>query len=283
MEYPIEFFQNININIMLEILSYPFFQKALIIGVFSGIIAGIIGTFIVIKKISFISGSIAHASFGGLGIAYFLGVNPVIGAMVFAVLSSLGIGVVSKKSKTHEDTIIGAMWSLGMAIGIVFIFLTPGYAGDLFSYLFGNILLTTSGDLYLVFALDVLVVLSVVVFYKWFVAIIFDEEFAEVTNVKVLPLYLFLLSLIAISVVVLIKVVGIILVIALLTLPAATAQLFSKKFIGIMTWAVIISIISTVSGIFVSYYLNLPSGPIIIFIVALVYVVSLAVKSKFIR
>ncbi|MBU1177977.1 metal ABC transporter permease [Patescibacteria group bacterium] len=260
---------------MLEILSYNFFQNALLIGLLASIAAGIVGSLIVLKKISFISGAVAHASFGGLGIAYFFGFNPILGATIFSVLSALGIGIVSKKSKSNEDALIGAMWAVGMSVGLIFVFLTPGYISDLFSYLFGNILLTTTGDIWLVATLDVIVLVSIVVFFRRFLAIIFDEEFCQVTNVKVLPIYLFLLSLIALTVVVLIKVVGIILVIALLTLPAATAQLLSKSLKGIIIWSVIISGFSTVAGLFLSYYLNWPTGPVIILLAALVYLAAL--------
>jgi len=133
----------------MDILTYNFFQNALIIGILASIACGIIGPFVVAKRISFLGGSIAHSSFGGIGMAYFLGFNPLIGAVIFSILSALGIGAVSKKFKNKEDTIIGAMWSLGMAIGLVFIYLTPGYSADLFSYLFGNILMTSSVDIIL--------------------------------------------------------------------------------------------------------------------------------------
>lgn len=259
---------------MFEILGYTFFQNALIVGLLASVAAGIIGSLIVIKKISFISGSIAHASFGGLGIAYFYGINPILGAAVFSVLSALGIGWVSKKSKTHEDALIGALWAVGMAIGLVFIFLAPGYAGDLFSYLFGNILLTTTQDIFLIIALDAIVLLSVALFFRYFLAIIFDEDFCEVTNVPVLFYYLFLMALIALTVVVLIRVVGIILVIALLTLPAASAKMMSRSLKGIILLSILLSAFSTVAGIFLSYYLNLPTGPVIIFIAAVIYFIT---------
>ncbi|MFH1427870.1 MAG: metal ABC transporter permease [Patescibacteria group bacterium] len=263
----------------MEILTYNYFQNALIVGVLASIAAGVVGSLIVLKKISFISGSIAHASFGGLGIAYFLGINPVIGAMVFSVLSALGIGIIGKKVSKNEDAVIGAVWAIGMAIGLIFIYLTPGYVSNLFSYLFGNILLTTGQDILLIIILDIIILLSIAVFFRWFIAIIFDEEFCKVTNVKVFPIYLFLLSLIALTVVVLIKVVGIILVIALLTLPAATANLLSKTLKGIMCWAVILSCFSTIAGIFLSYYLNWPTGPVIIFLAAFIYLVVILLKS----
>lgn len=261
---------------MFEILQYSFFQNALIIGLLSGIACGIIGTFIVVKKISFVSGSIAHASFGGIGIAYFLGLNPVLGALVFSIISALGIGIITKKNKSQEDASIGAMWAIGMAIGLVFIYLTPGYAADLMSYLFGNILLSTKSDLLYMVLLNGFIIVSVGILFKWFVAIIFDEEFALITNIKVFPLYLFLLILIALSVVVLIRSVGVILVIALLTLPASSAQLLSKQFKHIIYIAVTLAIFSNLLGIILSYYLNMPSGPVIIFTAAAVYLIILS-------
>jgi zinc transport system permease protein len=257
---------------MIEILSYSFFQNALLIGLLSGIACGIIGSFVVVKKISFISGSIAHASFGGIGIAYFLGFNPVLGALLFSILSALSIGVISYKNKSQEDASIGAIWAIGMAIGLVFIYLTPGYAADLMSYLFGNILLSTQSDLFYVFILDIFIIISVGILFKWLMAIIFDEEFSRVTNIPVFSLYLFLLVLVAMSVVVLIRSVGVILVIALLTLPASTAQLLSRRFKNIIYIATILAVFSNIFGIFLSYYLNLPTGPVIIFIAAILYI-----------
>ncbi|MFH1426360.1 MAG: metal ABC transporter permease [Candidatus Kerfeldbacteria bacterium] len=264
----------------MDILTYQFFQNALIVGLLASVAAGIIGSLVVIKKISFISGSIAHASFGGLGIAYFLGLHPIIGAAVFSVLSALGIGWVSKKSKTHEDALIGALWAVGMAVGLIFIFLTPGYAGDLFSYLFGNILLTTQQDILLIAGLDIIVLISVALFFRYFLAIIFDEDFCEVTNIRVLAYYLFLMALIALTVVVMIKVVGIILVIALLTLPAATARMLSKSMRGIILLAVLFSSFATIAGIFASYYLNWPTGPVIIFIAAALYFIGFLIHIR---
>lgn len=264
---------------MLEILQYEFFRNALIIGLLSGVACGIIGSFIVIKKISFVSGSIAHASFGGIGIAYFFGFNPVLGALIFSIISALGIGFINKKNKSQEDASIGAIWSIGMAIGLIFIYFTPGYASDLMSYLFGNILLSTNSDLIYIAILNVLIVLSVYFLFKWLVAIIFDEEFALITNIKVFPLYLFLLVLIALSVVVLIRSVGVILVIALLTLPASSAQLLSKKFKNIIFIAIVLAVFSNLTGILLSYYLNLPSGPVVIFTAAVIYIfISISMK-----
>lgn len=264
---------------MLELFQYSFFSNALLIGILSGIACGIIGSFIVIKRISFISGSIAHASFGGIGLAYFLGFNPFLGAIIFSVLSALGIGLVNKKNKTQEDASIGAIWAIGMAIGLIFIYFTPGYAADLFTYLFGNILLSTAQDLWHVILLDLFIVSSVAYLFKWLVATIFDEEFATVTNIPVFPLYLFFLVLVALSVVILIKSVGVILVIALLTLPASSAQLLSKNFKHIIGWAIILAMLENLLGIILSYYLNIPTGPLIVLIAAAIYLLLLGLKN----
>ena len=257
---------------MSDILQYDFFRNALLIGVLSGIACGIMGSFIVMRRISFISGSIAHASFGGIGIAYFLGLSPVLGALLFSIISATGIGLVNRQNKTNEDASIGAIWAIGMATGLIFIHLTPGYAADLMSYLFGNILLSGKIDLIYMLILNGFIILSVIFLFKWLVAIIFDEEFAEITGVKVFPLYLFLLILIALSVVVLIRSVGVVLVIALLTLPASAARLLSKRFKNIIFIAIALAVFSNAFGIILSYYMNLPSGPIIVFTAAILYV-----------
>lgn len=264
--------------IMLDILQYNFFINALLLGLLSGIACGIVGSFVVVKKISAISGSIAHASFGGIGIAYFFSFNPLLGALLFAIVSAVTIGLVSYRNKKQEDASIGAIWAIGMAIGLIFIYLSPGYAADLMTYLFGNILLSGGQDLIYMLALNVIIIFSVVLLFRWLVAIIFDEEFALITNIKVLPLYLFLLILIALSVVLLIRSVGVILVIALLTLPALSAQMLSRRFINIIFISVLLAVFANLVGIFLSYYLNLPSGPTIVLLAALIYLAILSKK-----
>jgi zinc transport system permease protein len=256
---------------MLEILQYSFFNNALIIGILSGVVCGIVGSFVVIKKISFISGSIAHASFGGIGLAYFFGFSPVLGAILFSVISALGISFINKKNKNQEDASIGAIWAIGMAVGLIFIYFTPGYSSDLMTYLFGNILLSTSSDLWYILILNIFVIFSVAFLFKWLLVTIFDEEFAIVTNIPVFPIYSFFLVLVALSVVVLIRSVGVILVIALLTLPASSSQLLTKKFKYIIVWSIVLAVFANVSGIILSYYLNVPSGPIIVLLAALIY------------
>lgn len=257
---------------VLGILQYQFFQNAIIVAVLASVAAGIIGTYIVIKRMSLISGSIAHTAFGGLGISYYLGLNPLMGAAFFSLLASTGVAFFRKRAANRMDTLLSAIWATGMAVGLVFIFLTPGYATDLFTYLFGNILLVSSFDLMLITALDLVIVVMVLLLYNSFLAVVFDEEYAEVRNVPVSALYFVLFGLVALTVVMMIKVVGIILMIALLTMPAATAQLFNRTVKGIMFLASIITLFSTLTGLFLSYLLNFPTGPVIVLITAFVYV-----------
>ncbi len=263
---------------MIEAFSYEFFRNALLVGLLASIACGIIGTYVVLRRISFISGSIAHSAFGGIGLGYYLGINPLFGAVVFALASALGIGIISRKQR--QDTAIGAIWALGMSIGILFIYLTPGYAADLFTYLFGNILMTSQSDLILILFLDLLIVFTVALFYRAFLAVTFDEEYAELLNLPVLFINLVFLSLIAFTVVILVRVVGIILVIALLTLPAATAELFSSDLKRMMLFASLIGMLSTAAGILLSYLLNLPSGPLIVFATAFLYLLSFSFKKQ---
>ncbi|GAI39454.1 unnamed protein product, partial [marine sediment metagenome] len=177
----------------------------------------------------FISGGVSHCSFGGIGLGYYLGINPVLGALFFTVASALGMGVMTRRTKLPEDTAIGVLWVMGMALGIILVGLTPGYPPDLFSYLFGSILLVPSFDLFMMLILDIVIISVVFLLYKEFLALSFDEEFGTVAGIPTERLYLTLLCLIALTVVVLIRVVGIILIIALLTIPAAMARQFTHS------------------------------------------------------
>jgi zinc transport system permease protein len=263
-----------------SILSLPFFQNALLIGVLASIACGIIGSYVVVKKISFISGSIAHSAFGGIGLSYFFGLNPLLGATAFGLGAAMLMGSIRYKFKQQEDTLIGAIWALGMAIGILFIHYSAGYASDLFGYLFGNILLASRTECLLILLLDVVILGSVFLFYHALQAITFDEEYAKVINLPVFALYLFLLALIAITVVILIRVVGVILVIALLTLPAAAARNFTMNMKSLQFLAVIFGILSTTTGLFIAYFLDVPSGPVIIILSTAIYLISF-LKFKF--
>ena len=260
-----------------DILTYPFFMNALLISLLGSLAAGIVGTYIVVKRISYISGSIAHTAFGGLGIAYFAGINPLLGATGFSILSAILISVARAKERKRFDILLSAMWSVGMAIGLLFIFMTEGYASDLFTYLFGNILLTSTTDVWLVTALCAVLLTITILFFNSFRAVLFDEEFCITRNLPVFWTYLTLFLAIALSIVMLIRVVGIILCIALLTLPPATALLFNKTIRGTMIWAVIFSMIATVTGLFIGYAIDFPPGTIIILISAALYIALLGI------
>ena len=251
---------------MLEVLQYEFMQNALIAGLLAAVACGIVGVYIVVKKVVFISGGIAHASFGGIGLGYFLGINPVLGAMFFTLVSALSIGLVTRRTRLPEDTAIGILWSMGMALGIIFVGLAPGYAPDLFSYLFGNILTVPTFDLMLMLILDAVIITVVLLLYKEFLFLSFDEEFSTVAGVPTERLYLLLLCLVALTVVVLIRVVGIILVIALLTIPAALARQFTHSLKKMMLLAILAGAVFTFSGLWLSYLLDLASGATIILV-----------------
>jgi len=249
---------------MLEALQYEFMRNALIAGLLAAVACGIVGVYVVVKRIVFISGGIAHASFGGIGLGYLIGISPVLGAMFFALASALGMGLVTRRTRLPEDTAIGILWAVGMALGIVFIGLSPGYAPDLFSYLFGNILTVPFSDLILMLILDAVIVGIVVALYKEFLALSFDEEFGTVVGVPIEALYLLLLCMIALTVVVLIRVVGIILVIALLTIPAALAKQFTYDLRKMMLLAILFGAIFTFGGLWLSFELDIASGATII-------------------
>ena len=263
---------------MLEVLQYEFMRNALIAGLLAAIACGIVGVYVVVKRVVFISGGIAHASFGGIGLGYFLGINPVLGAMFFTIAAALGMGLVTKRTRLPEDTAIGILWAMGIAIGIIFISLTPGYAPDLFSYLFGNILTVPTFDLMLMLILDAVIIILVLLFYKEFLLLSFDEEFSTIVGVPTERLYLLLLCLIALTVVVLIRVVGIILVIALLTIPAALARQFTHNLKKMMLLSVLAGAVFTFSGLWLSYLLDLASGATIILVGGIFLFISFGVS-----
>lgn len=249
-------------------------RNAVFAALLASIACGIIGSFVVTKRLVFVSGGISHSVFGGIGLGFFLGINPMITLIPFALLCALGIGWIHKKTKLPADTAIGIFWAFGMALGIFFINLTPGYVPDLFSYLFGNILTVPTFDLLVIAALDLIIGIVVFLFYKEFLAISFDEEYAEVSGIPVNALYMVLLCLIALTVVVLIRIVGVILVIALLTIPAAIAKTYIRSFAGLILAAVVIGTVLTISGLWASYYLNFASGATIILLACAAFTVS---------
>ena len=263
---------------MIEALQFGFMRNALIAGVLVSIACGIIGTFVVIKRIVFVSGGIAHAAYGGIGLAYYLDVNPVWGAIAFSVVAALTMGAAQRKTRQRADTLIGVMWAIGMALGIIFVDLTRSYKVDLMSYLFGSILAVPGSDLWIMLALDLVIVALVVSFYKELLAVSFDETFATVENVPVDSIYMILLCMIALTVVMMMRVVGLIMVIALLTIPAAISAQFVKNLKKMMVLASILGVGFTTSGLWLSYRLNLTSGATIIMVSGMAYLLSLAVK-----
>lgn len=248
-------------------------RNALLAGVLASITCGVLGPYIVARRIVFISGGISHASFGGVGLGYLLGINPVWGAFFFAVLAALGIGAASRYSK-REDAAIGIIWAGGMALGVLFIGLGRGYASDLFSYLFGNILTVPTSELVLIFLLSSFTVLTILALHKEFQALTFDEEYAQVLGLPVQALYFTLLGLIGLAVVILIRVVGIILVIALLTLPATISLQYAENLRGAMLLSTVLGVIFTMGGLWLSYFLDLPSGATIILLSLAGYLLS---------
>ncbi len=254
---------------------YPFLQHALIGGLLASIGCGIIGSYVVVKRIGFMAGGISHSVLGGMGIAFFIGVSPLGGALVAAVVAALLIGWVRLAWHEQEDTLIGALWAVGMAIGILFISKTPGYSMSLMSYLFGNILMVDMTDIWMMAAIDLLILVTVSLCYQQFLAVSFDEEFARLRGVPVSFFYLLLLCMVAVTVVLLIQVVGLILVIALLTLPAAIAGHYVRSLGKMMLLATLLGALFTVLGLLISYTPDLPAGATIILVAGVTYMISL--------
>jgi zinc transport system permease protein len=273
---------------LIDLLQHTFLQYALLTGVLAGVACGVIGSFVVVRRITYIAGGISHTVLGGMGAALYLrtigwsGAEPIYGAVFAALVAALVIGVVSLRAREREDTVIGAIWAVGMAVGILFISQTPGYNTDLMSYLFGNILMVSSQELWLLAGLDALVVVTALTFYHQFLAVCFDDEFAKLRGLWVEAYYLLLLCLTALTVVVLVTVVGIVMVIALLTLPTAIAGFFSRTLAHMMVISSVLCMVLTVGGLALSYGPDLPTGATTILLAALAYLVVL-VGSRLVR
>ncbi len=268
---------------ILQLLSYDFFRNALLAALLSSITCGIIGSYIVARRMVFISGGITHASFGGIGIGYFLGMNPIVGAVIFSLLSAFGIRLASQRTDIREDSAIGILWSLGMALGIIFIFLTPGYAPNLMNYLFGSVLTVSDTDLWMMLALTILTIAFFSIFYHTILFISFDEEYARSHKAPVELFNYILLALVALAIVLHIRVAGIILVISYLTIPQTTANIFYSDLRRIIFLSIAISLLGSIAGLLISYYLNLPSGATIIFVFVLCFALAKAVRSVMIK
>ena len=254
--------------------SQAFLQNALLGGILASIGCGLTGSFVVVNRIGYMAGGIAHSVLGGMGVAYYLGFDPFIGALIAALLAALIIGVIKLKWQQQEDTSIGAIWAVGMAIGIIFISKSEAYNSNLMSFLFGNILLISDQQLLIMLILDIITIAFIGIFYKQLVAVSFDIEFAMVRGINVNVFYLLLLCLVAITVVLLIQVVGLILVIALLTLPAAIAKQYVQSLGYMMLLASILGVLFTSTGLFVAYEPDLPAGATIILVAGIAYLLS---------
>ena len=256
-----------------DILQYNYLSNALMACVLSGITCGIIGTYIVARRMVFLCGGITHASFGGLGIAFYFGANPILGATVFAILSALGIEWSNTRSKIRPDSAIGMVWGIGMAIGAFFIALRPGYtSGDMANFLFGSILTVTNGDIIALAVLSVALVVGAILWHRPIMFTAFDRNFAEASGVPVKFINYAMAVITALTIVLSIRTMGIVLLISLLTMPVVTANLLFKNYKQIAPMAVAIAIIGGVLGIALSYHAEVPSGPAIIFVLTMLFV-----------
>ena len=256
---------------MLELLNYTFFQHALLGSLFASIACGIIGTYIVTRRLVFISGGITHASFGGIGIGLYIGISPLLSAAIFSVLSAFGVEWLSKRKDMREDSAIAVFWTFGMAIGIIFSFLSPGFAPDLSAFLFGNILTITLTDIWMLVGLSVLLIAFFSCFLNPIIYIAFDREYARSQRIPVVLFEYVLMMFIALTIVACLRMIGIVLVISLLTLPQMTANLFTHSFKRIIWLSIGIGYLGCLGGLFLSYQLQVPSGAAIIFFSILVY------------
>lgn len=265
-------------NELFELFQYNFFLNAVWAAILASISCGIIGSYIVARRIVFISGGITHASFGGIGLAWYLGLNPVFGAAVFGVLSALGIEWISKKTDVRQDSVIGILWALGMALGIIFIYMTPGYAPNLMSFLFGNILTVGALDLYLLLGLCLFTIAVFFFLLRPVLFVAFDEEFARTQKAPVQFLNYLMISLVALAIVLNIRVVGIILVISFLTIPQTIANMFTSDFKKMILGSIAFGILGSFIGLLVSYRINAPSGATIIFSFVILFIVAKIVQ-----
>lgn len=269
-----------------DVVRFKFLYYALLAGLLASVACGIIGSYVTVRKISAIAGAIAHSVLGGMGAALYLNhemgfswITPFHGAVAASLVSALVIGILTMYGKQREDTILGAIWAVGMAVGLFFIHKTSGYTEDLMSYLFGNILMVRKNDLILLIILDLAIICITGLYYNRVLAICFDEEFSRLRGVKTSFFYMLLLCLTALTIVMLVQIVGIVMVIALLTLPAATASHIAKRMGHMMVWSVGLSAVFTTGGLVISYKPNLPAGATIILFAGSVYFIILIVST----
>ncbi|MCF8035424.1 MAG: metal ABC transporter permease [Desulfobacteraceae bacterium] len=262
---------------MIEALQFEFMRNALFAGLFASLICGVIGTFVVVNRLVFLTGGIAHAAYGGIGTALFFGIPYIFGTLGFSLGAALIMTAVTMRTPERSDTFIGVLWAVGMAIGIILIDLSPGYNVDLMSYLFGSILAVPAGDVWWMTAMGAVTLAVTIYFYRDMIAISYDVEFARLRGVPVNLLYFLFMALVAVSIVFIIRVVGLILVIALLSIPPYIAEKYAKSLGAMMVIAVILSAVFNITGLWVAYMLDLTSGASIILVAAAGFFISLAI------
>lgn len=268
----------------MSILEYTFFQHALIGSLLASIACGMVGTYIVTRRLVFISGGLTHASFGGIGLGLYTGIPPILSAAIFAILSAFGVEWLSKRSDMREDSAIAVFWTLGMAIGVIFTFLSPGFAPDLSAYLFGNILTITASDLWLLGGVSLLLSLFFTLFIRPITAVAFDAEFARSQGLPTTAIEYTIMLFVSLTIVACLRMVGIVLVISLLTIPQMTANLFTHRFSRIILLSMGIGFASCLGGLLLSFYLSVPSGACIIFFSIMIYTVcKIAVSLRSIK
>ena len=260
---------------MIEVLQFEFMRNALYAGILTSIICGIIGTLIVVNRLVFLAGGIAHSAYGGIGLAFFFGLPYMVGAIGFSFVVAMIMAGVSLKAKERADTIVGVLWAVGMASGILLLDLTPGYNVDLMSYLFGSILSVPRSDLVTMAAIGVVIILLVSYFFRDLLAMSYDEEFAQIRGMPVKRLYYMLIGMVAITVVMVVQVVGLILVIALLTIPPSISEKYTKSLAKMMLCSCFLGMVFTTGGLWLSYRYDMTSGAAIIFLAGVVFFLSL--------
>lgn len=254
-----------------SLIQYKFLQNAVISAILASVACGIIGSIIIEKRLVMMSGGIAHTAFGGIGLGFFLGIEPIVGAIFVTLCAAMGVVAIKRNTRMNTDIPIGIFWAAGMSLGILFIALSPGYPPDMNSYLFGDILMVSRGNIYIMLSLDLLIVFTVAALFHPLKAYLFDEEFSTVIGIKTAFIEVLLFALIALTVVVVIHVIGIILIMALLTAPPAIARLFTHDLKRLMLYSILLGAFFTLSGLWISYALNIPSGAAIALFISLVY------------
>jgi zinc transport system permease protein len=276
--FPIPFFKNILMEI--SIFNYDFLTRSILAALFGSITAGIAGTYIVSRRLVFLSGGVTHASFGGIGMGYFLGINPIVGAALFGMASAMGIEYLSHKQNVKEDSAIGFLWAFGMAVGVIFIYITPGYTPNLMSYLFGSLLTIGKSDLVALMVLSVVLVLFFTLFYRTILYISYDESYARTFTRHVTLFKYLLIVLVSLVIVLNIRIAGVVLVLSMLTIPPNFVMLFTRNFKKVMIWSVVAGFAGMTGGIAASWYLDIPTGATIIFVMVAGWVIARMVKGQ---